>query len=41
VLHAAGAPEGTDATEPSDYHVEAGDPGVRPLAGTPGQEATA
>jgi SSS family solute:Na+ symporter len=41
VLHAAGAPEGTDSTEPSDYHVEAGDPGVRPLPASPGQEAPA
>jgi SSS family solute:Na+ symporter len=41
VLRAAGAPEGTDSTEQSDYHVEAGDPGVRPLPGSPGQEAPA
>jgi SSS family solute:Na+ symporter len=31
VLRAAGAPEGTDSTEPSDYYVDEGDPGVRPV----------
>ena len=41
VLRAAGAPEGTDSTEPSDYHVDAGEPGVRPLPASPAQEAPA
>ncbi len=28
VLRAAGVPEGTDRTHPSDYEADAGDPGV-------------
>jgi SSS family solute:Na+ symporter len=40
VLRAAGAPAGHDSTEASDYHVEAGDPGVRPVPAS-GQEAPA
>jgi len=39
-LRAAKRPYGTDATEPSDYVVEAGDPGVKPLA-TDSAEAAA
>jgi SSS family solute:Na+ symporter len=40
-LRAARAPAGTDTTHPSDYHTEAGDPGVDPPLGLAGQEAPA
>ncbi len=39
VLRAAKAPPGTDGTQPGDYDVEAGDPGVKPLPATPAEEA--
>jgi SSS family solute:Na+ symporter len=41
LLRVIRAPEPPDATRAADYELEAGDPGVRPLAGTPGQEAAA
>jgi solute:Na+ symporter, SSS family len=41
VLRAARAPGGDDSTNPGDYHVEAGDPGVRPLPASAEQEAQA
>jgi SSS family solute:Na+ symporter len=31
VARAVGVPDGQDATRETDYHVEAGDPGVRPM----------
>jgi SSS family solute:Na+ symporter len=41
VLRAARAPDGQDVTEPGDYRVEAGDPGVDPLPASAEQEARA
>jgi SSS family solute:Na+ symporter len=41
VLRATRAPAGSDATQPGDYHVEAGDPGVGPLPASAEQEAPA
>jgi SSS family solute:Na+ symporter len=41
VLRALGVRSGADQTHASDYVVEAGDPGVGPVPGTPGQEAVA
>ncbi|MEK6228366.1 MAG: sodium:solute symporter [Actinomycetota bacterium] len=41
VLRAMGAPAGEDVTRSEDFEVEAGDPNVRPLPGTPGQEEAA
>jgi SSS family solute:Na+ symporter len=41
VLRAMKAPEGEDATRPGDFEVEAGDPEVRPIPGTPAQEDAA
>ena len=41
VLRALGAPEGEDSTRSEDFEVEAGDPDVRPLPGTPEEEAAA
>jgi hypothetical protein len=38
-LRAAKRPYGPDATDPSDYTVEAGEPGVEPLPATPEEEA--
>jgi len=38
-LRATKRPYGPDATDPSDYAVEAGEPGVEPLPATPEQEA--
>ncbi len=38
-LRAAKRPYGEDATDPSDYVVEAGDPGVEPLPATADQGA--
>jgi solute:Na+ symporter, SSS family len=38
VLRAAKAPAGEDVTADTDYHVEAGDPGVGATAVAPGQE---
>jgi SSS family solute:Na+ symporter len=41
VLRAAGARRRPDQTEAGDYEVEAGDPGVKPLPTSSGQEAAA
>jgi SSS family solute:Na+ symporter len=41
VLRAMGAPAGEDITRSEDYELEADDPKVRPLPGTPGQEEAA
>jgi len=38
-LRAAKRPYGENATDPSDYVVEAGDPGVEPLPATADQGA--
>jgi solute:Na+ symporter, SSS family len=39
LLRRLGVPDGKDETEPDDYVVEAGDPGVRPMPSTEEQEA--
>jgi SSS family solute:Na+ symporter len=39
LLRAVRAPQPPDSTRAEDYEVEAGDPGVRPLPGSPAQEA--
>ena len=41
LLRAVGAPEGENATRSEDFEVEADDPDVRPLPGTPAQEEAA
>ena len=41
VLRAMGAPAGEDVTRSEDFEAEAGDPNLRPLPATPGQEAAA
>src|SRR4051794_35375522 len=41
ILHAVGAHEPGDETRSADYELEAGDPGIEPLPGTPEQEAPA
>ena len=41
VLRAMGVPEGENVTRVEDYEVEADDPEVRPLPGTPAQEEAA
>ncbi len=41
VLRAMGAPAGKDVTRSEDFEVEAGDPNLPPLPGTPGQEEPA
>ncbi len=42
VLRRAGVAEGTDQTHPSDYHADAGDPGVvEVLEGEPGTSPAA
>jgi SSS family solute:Na+ symporter len=41
VLRAMGAPAGEDVTRSEDFEVEAGDPGVEPLPGAPGQREVA
>jgi SSS family solute:Na+ symporter len=41
VLRAMGAPAGEDVTRSQDFEVEAGDPGVEPLPGAPGQREVA
>jgi SSS family solute:Na+ symporter len=39
LLHAMNAPRGEDVTTEADYHVEAGDPGVRPMPSDLGETA--
>jgi SSS family solute:Na+ symporter len=41
VLRALKVPAGEDVTRSEDFEVEAGDPGLRPLPGTPAQEEEA
>jgi SSS family solute:Na+ symporter len=38
ILRRVGAPTGEDVTEPHDYEVDAGEPGVEPLPATPAQK---